>query len=253
MSNIKEIKRIDINNLVPASFNPNKMPKDNFNKLSERIKEQGFKDPISVVPLDNGKYRIIEGEHRWKAARYLDYKEVPCFIQDGWDEDKQRFEIVKSNVLRGKIDVVEFTKLVNSLHKKYNNDVIREMMGFQDEKEFENFYKDVKKSLPPEMRDELEKAKDEIKTIDDLSIVLNRLFNEYGETLESGFMIIDYGGKDSIWIRADKELWNAAKLLADNVYKNKQNLSQVMRELITTNKTYKDFESEHKEEEKSNV
>lgn len=42
---------------------------------------------------------------------------------------------------------------------------------------------DTRESLPPEMRKEFDKAKEEIKTVDDLSLVLNRLFTKYGSTL----------------------------------------------------------------------
>jgi len=79
------------------------------------------------------------------------------------------------------------------------------------------FYREIKASLPDELAKKLDKVKDQIKTIDDLSIVLNRLYNEYGDTLEYGFMIIGYGGKDSLWVRADKQLWDVIKPLSEKV------------------------------------
>jgi len=204
---IKQNQLIDINLLEPAEFNPNKMPDKKFNKLVERIAEQGFKDPISVVPLEDGRYRIIEGEHRWRAGKYLDMSQVPVFIHTDWDDDKQKFEIVKSNILKGEIDVEKFTKLVNGLNDKYENDILSDMMGFTDEAEFGKFYEKVRSGLPDELKDKLDAVKDEIKTIDDLSNILNRLFREYGSTLEQGFMMFDYGGKDNIWIKCNDHLW----------------------------------------------
>ena len=132
--------------------------------------------------------------------------------------------------------------MVNSFNKKYGNDVMAEMMGFSDEKEFDKFYKQIKESLPSDLADKLDEVKDQIKTIDDLSIILNRLFNEYGDTLPYGFMILDYGGKDSVWIQATKELWNIIKPLSQNVAYEKLNMSEVMIEILKGNKKASDYD-----------
>jgi hypothetical protein len=75
------------------------------------------------------------------------------------------------------------------------------MFGFVDEEEFKKLIASTKDSLPKELQPSFEEAKNEIKTIDDLSNVLNKLFTNYGDTLPYGYMLIDYGGKDSVWLR----------------------------------------------------
>jgi len=231
---VKEIKMVKTDSLEPVEFNPNHMSERKFNQLVGRIKEQGFKDPISVVPstVDEGKYKIIEGEHRWRAAMFLEIEEVPVFIHDDWDEDKQKFEIVKSNVLKGKMDPLAFTKLVNSLSDKYSHETIQEMMGFQDENEFSRLYQEIKKQLPEDLQNKLDDVKDEIKTIDDLSAILNRLFNDYGDTLEYNFMIFDYSGKDQLWVKCDKPMWEKVNNIANACKMKGRDINEVLPMLL---------------------
>jgi hypothetical protein len=62
------------------------------------------------------------------------------------------------------------------------------------------------------MKKEFDAAKDEIKTVDDLTTLLNRLFTKYGDTLPANFMILDFGGKEHIWVRLSKKQF---KLIQD--------------------------------------
>lgn len=229
---IKEQKLIKTADLIESEKNPNRMTDHQFNMLVERIKEQGFKDAISVVPTEDGKYRIVEGHHRVKASKYLEFEEIPCFVHDDWDEDKQKFELVKSNVLKGHIDPASFTELVNGLTDKYNKEVIATMMGFADEKEFNKLYVEIRKQLPDEMKGKLDAVKDEIKTIDDLSAILNRLFNEYGDTLEHNFMIFDYSGKQQLWIKCDKNLWAKVNNIANSCQVKGKDINEVFPQYL---------------------
>lgn len=33
------------------------------------------------------------------------------------------------------------------------------------------------------------------------SAILNKMFTDHGDTLDYGYMVLDYGGKDSVWLR----------------------------------------------------
>ena len=86
-------------------------------------------------------------------------------------------------------------------------------LGFADEEEFDHLIQSARDSLPTaEMKKEFDAAKDEIKTVDDLTTLLNRLFTKYGDTLPANFMILDFGGKEHIWVRLSKKQF---KLIQD--------------------------------------
>jgi hypothetical protein len=48
-----------------------------------------------------------------------------------------------------------------------------------DRKEFEKYYLEVKRQLPQNIQEKLEQSKKEIKTIDDLSRVLNEIYTKH--------------------------------------------------------------------------
>lgn len=198
-------KDIAVNLLEPNPLNPNEMTDADFNMLVDNIERVGLTDPIFVRPHPekDGKYRIIGGKHRWEVAKLLGYEEVPCTVitDPHFTEDEEKFQIVRHNIIHGKMSPKKFMDLYSSLNEKYTEEVAQEMFGFVSEDEFRKLIAATAKTLPPELQAEFKEAAKEVKTIDDLSKILNRLFTQYGDTLPYGYMIFDYGGKDSIWLR----------------------------------------------------
>lgn len=196
---------VDIGTLEKNPLNPNSMDVESFNLLVENIERVGFTDPVLVIPHPEreGMYRIVGGEHRWEAAKLLGFDEVPITVitDENFSEDESKFQIVRHNIIHGKMSAKKFTDLYNSLSADYTEEVASMMFGFTDEEEFKKLISSTRKSLPPELKKQFDQAKSEIKTIEDLSTVLNRLFSQYGDTLPYGYMIVDFDGKDSIWLR----------------------------------------------------
>lgn len=207
--------------------NPNKMSDRVFNKLVEQIKSNGFEDPVKLYPGKDGRFNCYAGHHRIQAAKVLGMEAVPAIIHEDYEEDKAKFELFKDNVVRGEIDPWKFTDLFNQMAEKYGREEAQKLF-LLNEREFEKIYKQVKEALPKEMQGKLEQAKKEIKTIEDLSSVLNRLFNTYGDTLEYNFMIIDFGGKESIWLRVPAERWKDVKVLADWCTGNQTDINSII-------------------------
>ena len=53
-----------------------------LSELIESIKEKGVLEPLLVKPLQTGRWMIIAGERRWRAATIAGLKEVPCVELD---------------------------------------------------------------------------------------------------------------------------------------------------------------------------
>ena len=194
---------LPVSSLFSNEKNPNKMSDKEFNLLCDNIERVGMTDPIFVRELGEGKYRIIGGHHRFEVAKLLDFVEVPCTVitDPNFSEDEESFQVMRHNMIRGKLDPEKFQQLFAGLKEQYAEDVIAESFGFADEKEFAKVMKQMQKKLPKDMQAAFEEASKEIKTIDGLSKLLNRLFSEYGDSLPYGYMLIDFGQKDSIWLR----------------------------------------------------
>lgn len=83
---IKKIKKVNIDDVRPNSYNPKEKNHKKIEDIKKSIKLNGFKQPIQV--RDNNGYEIIDGEQRWTAMRELGYKEI--YIYDNGkisDED----------------------------------------------------------------------------------------------------------------------------------------------------------------------
>ena len=210
------IKRgmMDRSKMHPNPLNPNEMQDKEFNLLCDNIQRVGLTDPILVIPHPEIKteFMIIGGEHRWRAADLLGIDSVPYTLIDDPDfnMDDQKFQIVRHNIIHGKMSASKFMDLYSSLSEEYEEDIAAELFGFTDEEEFRKLIKATASSLPKDMQSDFVQAAKDINTIDDLSKLLNHMFATYGDTLNHGYMIMDYGGKDSLWLRMTKAEFDTA-------------------------------------------
>jgi ParB-like chromosome segregation protein Spo0J len=188
--------------LVPNVANPNQQDDATFNALVRSIRQDGWSQVVTAVAIGEvtggpeDRYQIVAGEHRWRAAQIIDC-EVPVLPlpPSQWVDDRQKWMLVKDNILTGKLNPVKFAQLYEEMAARYDAEVLQSLMGFTSSDAFQKVYKETRDALPPEMQKALDDSKAEIKTIDDLSTVLNRLFSEYGETLPSNVMVFTWGDR----------------------------------------------------------
>lgn len=200
-----EVVRVDLamDVLVPNTDNPNKMSTRQFNLLVDNIERTGLTDPILVRPIADNKYRIVGGHHRYDAAAYLGFDKVPCsIITDAeFDDEAEQFQMVRMNMIHGQLDPKKFMKLYQGVQEKYADELLQDMFGFADEAEFKRLIKETEKGLPLDLKEAFREAAKQIKTIDDLAKVLNDLLTNFGDTLVYGYMIFDFAGQESVWLR----------------------------------------------------
>lgn len=207
-----DLRHIPIDLIRPNSWNPQTQDELTFQRLCDEIRDVGFVDPLEVVPLEDGTYRIIGGEHRWQAAKVVGLEELPCAVMVGekWqDEDLQKFATVRLNVLKGKLDPEKFAKLYGEMADKYGAEALQQLMGYVDTKGFQKLVGDVKrgmkKSLPKELQDEFDEKAKEAKTVEDLSNIIQHLFAKHGDTVNLSFMVFAFGKQEHIYVQMDNK------------------------------------------------
>lgn len=246
MSFIVHGKSLPVDSLVPAKHNPNKMSTRKFNLLVDNL-SKGFTDPIYVRPVEDGKYRIIGGHHRWEAAKVLGLEEVPVTINTDpeFDEDQEAFQLMRHNMIRGNLDAQSFVKLYESLTQKYGIDVLADAFGFEEEEELQKLIKKTEKTLPKEMKEKFKEAAKDVKTLADLSQLLNKLFSTYGDTLPYGYMFMDFGGKESVWVRMMPKDMKLIEKIGVMCFDKKRSLDSMIRaalQLIANGSMPPDFD-----------
>lgn len=74
---------LSIDALQPGRYQPrSRMDPEALAELAGSIKSQGVMQPILVRPLEAGRYEILAGERRWRAARMAGLTEVPALVRE---------------------------------------------------------------------------------------------------------------------------------------------------------------------------
>lgn len=240
--------------LVKNEDNPNKMSAREFDLLVDNMEKTGLTDPILVRPLDlpavmafakahtgdaliekfvaaQLKFRIVGGHHRFDAALYLGFEKIPCTIitDPDFDEEQEKFQLVRMNAIRGKLDPQAFFDLYNQLSEAYTDEILQDAFGFADEAEFKKLINQTAKALPdPKLQKKFKEAAQEIKTIDGLSKLLNQMFTQYGDTIPYGYMVVDYGGKRSMWLRVEKKTMDALDLVGELCIEKQRTMDDIV-------------------------
>lgn len=92
------------------SANPNQPRRDfdpdDLRDLSNSIREKGVIQPLIVRPAGEGRYEIVAGERRWRAAQMARLHEVPVLVRDFDDAEMLEVAIIE-NVQRADLNAME--------------------------------------------------------------------------------------------------------------------------------------------------
>jgi ParB family chromosome partitioning protein len=93
--------------LVPGRYQPRtRMDEGALFELAESIKAQGIMQPILVRPLASGKYEIIAGERRSRAARLAGLEQVPVLVREVPDHAALAMALIE-NIQREDLNPLE--------------------------------------------------------------------------------------------------------------------------------------------------
>lgn len=112
---------VDITSLVPDERNERKVFR-RIPELAATIKAVGIIDPPTVVPMEDGRYKITTGERRWRAAKEAGLKQIPVIIGDAEEERVRRAKSLISNIQREDLSALELSQALLEM-KEENPDV----------------------------------------------------------------------------------------------------------------------------------
>jgi ParB family chromosome partitioning protein len=122
---------------IPVSqlqANPNQ-PRKHFDnsalsELANSIKQHGIIQPLVVTPVKDGKYTLIAGERRWRAAQEAGLEKVPAIIRSGEELEQLEIALIE-NVQRVDLNPLEQAFSIESLHDQFSMsyDAISKRLG----------------------------------------------------------------------------------------------------------------------------
>lgn len=88
-------------------------------ELAQSISTHGLIQPIIVRPLENGNYKIIAGERRWRASKMAGLEEVPVIIREIEDMEAAEIALIE-NLQREDLNPIDEANGYDRLICDYN-------------------------------------------------------------------------------------------------------------------------------------
>jgi ParB family chromosome partitioning protein len=112
------LNEIDIDLIQPNPEQPRtRFTEAALEELAQSIAANGVVQPIVVRPR-NGKYEIVAGERRWRAAQRAGLKKIPAAVKEVSDDKLLELALIE-NIQRQELNPIEeamaFRKLIDSM------------------------------------------------------------------------------------------------------------------------------------------
>ena len=93
--------------LQPGKYQPRtRMDEGALNELAASIKSQGVMQPVLVRPVDGGRYEIIAGERRFRAAQIAGLTDIPVLVREVDDQAAAAMALIE-NIQREDLNPLE--------------------------------------------------------------------------------------------------------------------------------------------------
>jgi len=107
IASFRGVKQIDLSQITTGNFQPRFDFADvALNELASSIKVHGIIQPITVREITSGKFEIIAGERRFRAAKLAGLEKIPAFIRDVDDQRSLEMALIE-NVQRENLNPIE--------------------------------------------------------------------------------------------------------------------------------------------------
>jgi ParB family transcriptional regulator, chromosome partitioning protein len=102
----ERIQKLGLDQIVASPLQPRiEFPTEHLHELVESIRERGIIQPLIVRKVD-GKYELIAGERRWRAAREIGLPEVPAIVRAASDREVLELALIE-NLQREGLNPIE--------------------------------------------------------------------------------------------------------------------------------------------------
>lgn len=120
LSSDDRIEKIPVKSLQPGPHQPRKhFDEIALQELAASIKRHGIVQPLVVTPEKDGKYNLVAGERRWRAAKLAGLDTVPAIIRERKALEQLEIALIE-NVQRVDLSPLEQAISIERLHEQFN-------------------------------------------------------------------------------------------------------------------------------------
>jgi len=124
------LTRVPVDHIAPNPLQPRSIFRpERLQELADSIKANGIIQPLVVRPHD-GRYQLVAGERRWRAAKLAGLAEVPVVVRHVSDEQLLEITLVE-NIQREDLSPIEIARAFDRLSRELGltHDQIAERTG----------------------------------------------------------------------------------------------------------------------------
>ena len=115
----ERIQKLGLDLIVPSPLQPRiEFPAEHLHELVESIRERGIIQPLIVRKVD-GRYELIAGERRWRAARELGLAEAPAIVREATDREVLELALIE-NLQREGLNPIEEASAYQRLSRDFS-------------------------------------------------------------------------------------------------------------------------------------
>lgn len=117
---VSALRLLALTDIEPNSDQPRREFNDEeLAELADSIKEHGLLQPLVVAPKPGGKFEIVAGERRWRAAKIAKLTRIPVIVRKLSDQHKLELSIIE-NVQRKNLNPLEIATAYVKLKNQFN-------------------------------------------------------------------------------------------------------------------------------------
>ena len=114
------LKNVPIDLIERGRFQPRThFDAEALKSLSDSIRAQGVVQPIVVRPLSKGRYELVAGERRWRAAQAAGLSEIPAVVRELADEAALAIALIE-NIQREELNPLEEARALRRLVDEFD-------------------------------------------------------------------------------------------------------------------------------------
>jgi len=127
------LEQVRIDSIDPNPFQPrHAFPENSLAELADSIRVSGVVQPILLrrAPSAEGRYQLVLGERRWRAAGIAGLETVPAMVRELTDEDALELALTE-NLLRQDLNPLEVAHAYQTLLEKFrlSHEQVAERLG----------------------------------------------------------------------------------------------------------------------------
>ncbi|MBO7657214.1 ParB/RepB/Spo0J family partition protein [Candidatus Saccharibacteria bacterium] len=114
-----ELKNLKLSDIAPDENQPRRdFDRETLEALAASIKEHGVLQPI-VVTKEDGKYKIVAGERRWRASKIAGLDKIPAIVRSLDSQNRLELSIIE-NAQREDLNPIELATAYAKLKAQFN-------------------------------------------------------------------------------------------------------------------------------------